>query len=176
MISTSAILWYSRNLHARVQISVNTHIVQKKFLIFFLTQYNLANDFKIMRPRDQGYSLANTNVKKFLIDDSASALTEPSSGNQPMLTFSDTSSETNPGSQDQTWIEDVESLSIAPLKTLKLISINFLLRADSSGDHHHQQRRNYPNAKNAKNPASAHQQHMNQGMWTVGNRKETPIR
>lgn len=54
--------------------------------------------------------LLPTPVKKLLVDDSASTLTEPSRGNQPMLTFSDTSSETNPSSQDQRWIEDVESL------------------------------------------------------------------
>lgn len=75
---------------------------------FFLIHYTSANDFEITRPRDQGYSFANTAVDSFLIDDSE--LTGPSRGDQPVLIFSDASSESNPSSRDQTWIEDIESL------------------------------------------------------------------
>lgn len=144
--------------------------MQIVFFIFFLIHYTLASDFEIIRSRDQGYPLANTPVESFLIDDSE--LTRPSRGDQPILTYSDTISETNPSSQDQTWIEDVGSLFMVGIagthctnKNAELPSINFFRRVDSSGDHHHhhhhQHRRNYRTAKKAKHPASTQKQHMN---------------
>lgn len=104
MISASAILLNE----ASMPDCLTTPTMQIIFFIFFLIHYTLASDFEIIRSRDQGYPLANTPVESFLIDDSE--LTRPSRGDQPILTYSDTISETNPSSQDQTWIEDVESL------------------------------------------------------------------
>lgn len=92
----------------QTQDCLTTPTMQIIFFIFFLIHYTLASDFEIIRSRDQGYPLANTPVESFLIDDGE--LTRPSRGDQPILTYSDTISETNPSSQDQTWIEDVESL------------------------------------------------------------------
>lgn len=62
-------------------------------------------DHKVPRSRISSCQYARG---KFPIDEGE--LTRPSRGDQPILTSSDTISETNPSSQDQTWIEDVESL------------------------------------------------------------------
>lgn len=60
-----------------------------------------------MAPRSSA-APANTAVESFLINDGE--LTGPSRGDQPVLRFSDASSETNSNSRDPTWIEGIESL------------------------------------------------------------------
>lgn len=92
------------------QMNLFTATMQKLFSIFFLLHHTLANGLDIIRPLDQEDTLANI-TGSFLIDDSA--LTGPSRGNLVVVTSSDISSKSEPGSQQQNWIQGVASPFVA---------------------------------------------------------------